>query len=97
MTFFIGFLSASSLGERGLDGLARPVPGPLQRLLPASVEALALLLDEIAERLLANETIERQEIQEIIHGAEPEPEGGDAERVAAPAAEALVSKRPERE
>jgi cell division protease FtsH len=62
------------------------------------------LLDEIAERLLANEVIEREEIREIMerhrHGelplrdlAAPEPDEGD-ERSAGSTAEALASKPP---
>jgi ATP-dependent Zn protease len=60
------------------------------------------LLDEIAERLIANELIERDEIREIMdrsRSGAPEPgelrEREDARRLAGEAAEALASEPPD--
>ena len=56
------------------------------------------LLDEIAERLIVNESIERDEIQAIVSGrSSDEPPIDVQDRVAAPSAEALAAERPEDE
>jgi cell division protease FtsH len=58
------------------------------------------LLDDIAERLIVNESIERDEIQAIVSGRRPDesvkPVDVD-DRVAAPSAEALAAEPPEDE
>jgi len=54
------------------------------------------LLDAIAERLLANEVIEREEIQELMGRKRVPEEVLEHRRSAAPAAEALASEPPER-
>jgi Peptidase family M41 len=57
------------------------------------------LLDEIAERLLANEVIEREEIQQLMRGVEGEPveallDEDEELDVAGRAAEAIASEPP---
>jgi hypothetical protein len=54
------------------------------------------LLDQIAERLLENEVIERAEIQSIVHGDTPEADRleFDPRELAGRPAEALVTEPP---